>query len=462
VELAATKPQIITENVKCFRKSTTNSIQIKAKLNGEDYNFIVDSGSSHTLVNCDLISPTCLQNSDSELLGITGHKSKLFGPIYVTIEIAGLVVDHPVYATKMSEQLILGLDFMMKYHCNICLSNMTMTIGNDIVKLQLQQVDSDDKTNYSSTVVKSTTMTKPVTVNDHNEHMQDLPCQVQDDRSMVKLPNQVTELKMNPKGQLVTSRIAKLDQYNYGIQHRADFDSLSRRPCAEECNCCSKREEKSDTSRYKCLQASTKINSASDLKEYKIQCLQASTKINKSASDLVEHKIKFKEAQKEDKDLKPIIMKMEESSLRPAWEQISGTSATTKCYWAQWDMLRIQDNILQHKWVNNDGTIQYWQTVVPRSIRSRILEENHNNVTSGHLGVRKTLSKLRQRFYWIGMRHDVEEWCRTCDTCCSKKGPQKRVRAPLKLYQVGAPMKRVTVDITSPLSNTTFKKTIFI
>ena len=63
MEPAATKPRIITENVKCFRKSTTNSIQIKAKLNGEDYNFIVDSGSSHTLVNCDLISPTCLQNS---------------------------------------------------------------------------------------------------------------------------------------------------------------------------------------------------------------------------------------------------------------------------------------------------------------------------------------------------------------------------------------------------------------
>ena len=79
------------------------------------------------------------------------------------------------------------------------------------------------------------------------------------------------------------------------------------------------------------------------------------------------------------------------------------------------------------------------------------MREIHDSVTSGHLGVRKTLSRLRQRFYWVRMRQDVEEWCRACDICSAKKGPGRRVRAPLQLHQVGAPMERVAVDIAGPL-----------
>ncbi|KAK3886996.1 hypothetical protein Pcinc_008878 [Petrolisthes cinctipes] len=54
----------------------------------------------------------------------------------------------------------------------------------------------------------------------------------------------------------------------------------------------------------------------------------------------------------------------------------------------------------------------------------------------------------------MGMRHDFEEWCWACDVCCAKKGPKKRGCAPLQLYQVGAPMERVTMDITGPLPRT--------
>ena len=35
-----------------------------------------------------------------------------------------------------------------------------------------------------------------------------------------------------------------------------------------------------------------------------------------------------------------------------------------------------------------------------------------------------------------------------------KKGPQKRHRAPLQQYRVGAPMEQVVVDVLSPLTRT--------
>ena len=49
------------------------------------------------------------------------------------------------------------------------------------------------------------------------------------------------------------------------------------------------------------------------------------------------------------------------------------------------------------------------------------------------------------------MRHDVTEWCKVCHVCCAKKGPQRKPQAPVQVYNVGAPMERVAVDITGPL-----------
>ncbi|KAG0729818.1 hypothetical protein GWK47_029555 [Chionoecetes opilio] len=80
-----------------------------------------------------------------------------------------------------------------------------------------------------------------------------------------------------------------------------------------------------------------------------------------------------------------------------------------------------------------------------------LVQEVHAGHTSGHQGVKKTLCRLRQRFYWFGpLRRDVIEWCRTCYTCAAKMGPPQRTRAPLQLYRAGAPMERVAVDIAGP------------
>ncbi|KAK3895061.1 hypothetical protein Pcinc_001229 [Petrolisthes cinctipes] len=123
-------------------------------------------------------------------------------------------------------------------------------------------------------------------------------------------------------------------------------------------------------------------------------------------------------------------------------------------YWSRWDLLRLDNGLLERQWETPDGLVKYWQLVVPKKLWSKILNESHNQITSGHLGVKKTLSRLRQRFYWMGIRQEIEEWCRACDVCCAKKGPKKRGCAPLQQYQVRAPMERVTVDIAGPLPRT--------
>ncbi|GFU08511.1 retrovirus-related Pol polyprotein from transposon 412 [Trichonephila clavipes] len=63
----------------------------------------------------------------------------------------------------------------------------------------------------------------------------------------------------------------------------------------------------------------------------------------------------------------------------------------------------------------------------------------------------KTLQKVRERFYWKNVRSDVEKCCRTCDPCAARKGPRKRTRGRLQLYNGGAPFERIAFDILGPI-----------
>ncbi|GFU66150.1 retrovirus-related Pol polyprotein from transposon 412 [Trichonephila clavipes] len=63
----------------------------------------------------------------------------------------------------------------------------------------------------------------------------------------------------------------------------------------------------------------------------------------------------------------------------------------------------------------------------------------------------KTLQKVCESFYWNNVRSDTEKCCRICDPCTARKGPRKRTRARLQLYNVGAPFERIAFDILGPL-----------
>ncbi|GFY21665.1 retrovirus-related Pol polyprotein from transposon 412 [Trichonephila clavipes] len=63
----------------------------------------------------------------------------------------------------------------------------------------------------------------------------------------------------------------------------------------------------------------------------------------------------------------------------------------------------------------------------------------------------KTLQKVRERFYWNNVFSDIEKCCCICDPCAARKGPRKRTRGRLQLYNVGAPFERIAFDILGPL-----------
>ncbi|CAK1589325.1 unnamed protein product [Parnassius mnemosyne] len=163
-------------------------------------------------------------------------------------------------------------------------------------------------------------------------------------------------------------------------------------------------------------------------------------------------------------DIKPILEWMKASASKPKWSDVSAMSSTTKSYWDQWDRLLIQDGVLCRKWENGRRDRCHLQMVVPKAKVPDVLQLYHSVCSGGHLGVKRTLLKIREQFYWVHCYDDIEDWCRKCTTyadreeCASttnlrslyRKGPQIRSRGALKLYNVGAPWDRIAIDVAGP------------
>ena len=45
----------------------------------------------------------------------------------------------------------------------------------------------------------------------------------------------------------------------------------------------------------------------------------------------------------------------------------------------------------------------------------------------------------------------MERWCKNCEQCASRKGPQRKQRGQMKQFIVGAPLESIAVDVLGPL-----------
>lgn len=99
---------------------------------------------------------------------------------------------------------------------------------------------------------------------------------------------------------------------------------------------------------------------------------------------------------------------------------------------------------------DNDDT-EDAQLVLPKEERSEILEFYHNQETAGHYGMNRTLHKITSRYYWPGIRKDVEKHVRQCIECQRYKATNLK---PAGLYQTVSCNRRfevVAIDLFGPL-----------
>ena len=60
------------------------------------------------------------------------------------------------------------------------------------------------------------------------------------------------------------------------------------------------------------------------------------------------------------------------------------------------------------------------QTVLPPSLRVDVLHQLHDLRVTGHLGIQRTIERVKGHFFWPGLALDVARWCARCEQCARR------------------------------------------
>ena len=74
--------------------------------------------------------------------------------------------------------------------------------------------------------------------------------------------------------------------------------------------------------------------------------------------------------------------------------------------------------------------------MLPASLQKAVIYQSHDIPTSGHQGIAKTLQRLQEVAYWVGMAQAVSQYCAKCVVCQQAKLPVP-TPAPLTNVPIG-------------------------
>ena len=256
----------------------------------------------------------------------------------------------------------------------------------------------------------------------------------------------LTSAKLDACGQ---RWVAKLANYNFSIKYRCgvsntEADALSRIKWPEAIS------EKLDTENG-CMDTHVinAILTGAVTKSSLIESVSCSTdviptELDKNTSKL--SNMNWMKEQRLDPNLGVIIRLIESGQLFK--RKLQGKDSTElKSFLRNKRCLKLVKDVLYRKSYSDNSTTKktLWQLVVPKHFRERALFGCHDDV--GHQGILRTLSLLRERFYWPGMQEEATQYVMHCSRCLRRKTPPQV--APLQPILVTQPLELVHMDYLS-------------
>ena len=140
-----------------------------------------------------------------------------------------------------------------------------------------------------------------------------------------------------------------------------------------------------------------------------------------------------------------------QSKVRPSGQPWS--RPPLRRYRQLWPQLLVKDELVCRQYKPGPTCNLITVPLIPSSYKPTLLHQYHSQPSAGHLGPDKTASRIRQVGYWVGMLHDIDQYCRECTVCQSSKPPSPQ-KVPLMNMPIGKPWQMVAVDILEvPLSS---------
>ena len=96
-----------------------------------------------------------------------------------------------------------------------------------------------------------------------------------------------------------------------------------------------------------------------------------------------------------------------------------------------------------------DKNNENWRVTIPDSIKDKLIDITHEKL--GHSGAYKTLSYLKNYYYWRSLSRDVKRQVLTCDMCQRMKHLSIAMEGEYQWVETEGPHDLVTVDFYGPL-----------
>ena len=156
--------------------------------------------------------------------------------------------------------------------------------------------------------------------------------------------------------------------------------------------------------------------------------------------------INWMKEQRADPNLTVIIKLIESGQLQKRKQHGKDTPEVKSLLRIRKSLKLVKDILYRKTYTDNSSSKKVqWQLVVPKAYRSRALVGCHDDV--GHQGRMRTLSLLRERFYWPSMQTEAMQHVQQCTRCLRRKTPSHV--APLQPIHVTQPLELVHMDYLS-------------
>ncbi|KAJ8945882.1 hypothetical protein NQ318_002723 [Aromia moschata] len=359
-----------------------------------------DTGATRTIIRPDIVGTAARITPTSwRLRTATGDPATIRGETIVTIVIGNVSFEHRALVAEIEDELILGMDIMNT-------KGFELDFKNNVLKINGEEIVLHRKTEETIRVV----LAEDTAVPERSEmildaHLDGNPCvgniMMFEPRSH---DGEVARGIAVGKALLLTEktvpvRIMNLNHHPVNLRkgivlgYCSSVSSVIRKLDAQENSVRKITGELANllTSSSRSLRSDQTTKLRSLITKYADIFDDGQGGKGRTDSE------KVLRDQENDPNLKPIVNWKKEGR-KPTWEEVSRYSPTVKSYWAQCNSLVLNDGLLKRVLEKSDGTEERKQLIVPRNRVPEVLEEIHNGSTGGHLGVTKTLGKVREPY----------------------------------------------------------------
>ena len=129
-------------------------------------------------------------------------------------------------------------------------------------------------------------------------------------------------------------------------------------------------------------------------------------------------------------------LQREDPTLQPLWKAAKGERTKVNVWFYE------ENGMLYRHWqpLSDGEGLAIEQLVLPVAVRRTVMTVAHEIPLAGHMGKKRTVQRVLQRFYWPSVYRDVAEWCRCCAICqkCSRGRKGYASLMPVALKSINA------------------------